>query len=122
MSRPLNFVILFAFAITMLVALVSSTNERQPQDALQTQMTVSLLARAIGTFIATVAALALLLKAVSGETFEQTAVLTLPLLAGLLIVQVDWSLSLPLGALGVGVITKEILALFLRKGGAADAG
>jgi hypothetical protein len=65
--------------------------------------------RIVGALIATVAAFGLFWRCLHGDPLDLQFGFVLALLAGLLLVQVHWSLAMALGAIGVTMVVKELV-------------
>ena len=69
--------------------------------------------RAMGGLIAVVATFGLFWRALNGEPLELQFGFVLALLAGLLLVNVHWSLAIALGLIGVALIVREVWLRYL---------
>jgi Na+/proline symporter len=103
-------------AIIFLLALV---NARGLSDA---DYAVAWTMRAAGGLIAIVATFGLFWRALHGDPLELQFGFVLALLAGLLLVNVHWSLALTLGIIGVALIVREIWLRNFPSARESDAG
>lgn len=97
---------LAVFAIIVLLIFIIATRDIHPDADLAVSWTM----RALGGWIALVATFGLLWRALHSDALELQFSFVLALLAGLLLVNVQWSLAIALGALGVALIVREIWA------------
>jgi hypothetical protein len=114
--------ILFAIVAGLIVfGLVIGLNSR-PQTLAMMTASVPMAQQILGVMVILIAAIALIMLAVRGETFEKLFSFTLPVLAGALLIQFHWATVVGLTTLGVLLILKEILfGLLQRTGGSAAA-
>lgn len=113
-------VVLVAFTIGLFVAIGLSARFGEVRHTVHAEFALTWITRAMGVFIAAVAALALLVESLEGKPAERIFRLVFPLLAGLLLIEKHWSLAVALGAMALGFVVKEIVALYVRRG--PDAG
>lgn len=114
-------VVLAAFTLLLPVALGVSATFGSSQNAAQAESALRWIARAVGAFIAAVAALTMLVEGLDGQGAQRLSRMAFPLLAGLLLIEMHWSLALALGAVVLGVVVKEIVALFVGRSQQTEA-
>lgn len=100
--------ILIIFCIVTLILVISATTARQSELA-GTHATISLIASSLGGLIAVLSAILLLLRAAAGYPLKELAPLTLPLLAGILIVRFHWGVATVLGVLSIALFVREMI-------------
>ena len=111
--KPASIVVLILFTIVLLISLaVVATNPRYIPEM---QMGAMWMRQTFGTFIATIAGMAILIRCLNGSSIAELMALVIALLAGLAISAVDWTLTIPLGLFVIGYIVKEIIELFRAK-------
>jgi len=93
------------FAVVTIPSFAPGLNHNE-EDMLRLQLYLQEVARVIGLFIAAAAGLTLLLKAIGGANLEQLSPFVFPLFAGLLLVNVDWTLAIPLGLIAFGFVVR----------------
>ena len=96
---PVVMGVLIALLILVLVLLVCAAQFDTNADREEAEFALDWITRAVGSFIATVAAVALLIAALVGARLPQHFAFVPALLAGLLLVEIHWALALSLGAL-----------------------
>jgi hypothetical protein len=101
----LRAVLLFVVVVLMIFAFVLTRSHR-PQDVLADEAALMWTQRAVGGLVAAVAAFALLLRGLAGETLGRQLGLVLPLLGGLLLAGAHWSVALAMGAVCVALLGK----------------
>ena len=87
----------------MFVAIVMVANIRAESDLVRLEFGVTLIARVLGIFMVAVSSLVLLLKGLEGATLETMIPMTLPLLAGVVLIEPHWTTALALAVLALGV-------------------
>lgn len=100
--------VLVIFCIVTLIIVISAASARQSELA-ETHATISLIGSSLGGLVAMLSAILLLLRAAAGYSFKELLPLTLPLLAGILIVSFHWATATVLGALGVTLFVREMI-------------
>jgi hypothetical protein len=108
MKLVLQIACLLAFAIGLFVFFVSIVDWRE-SDLPQWEFTLVWLTQGTGFFVAAVAALALLLKAIGGASLQELSRMVLPLLAGVVLIQPHWSAIVSLGVIAIGFVAKEFV-------------
>lgn len=98
-SRAISIVVLILFAIGLLAALVNGYDMDQPDEFAHGDFLLRWTTRAIGIFVTTIASLGMLVLAIQGAQWERTIPFIPPVLAGMLLVDIHWTLSLPLGGI-----------------------
>ncbi|MAG93880.1 MAG: hypothetical protein CMJ48_09045 [Planctomycetaceae bacterium] len=98
------------FLIGLFIAIILLVNARV-DDMPHFEIGILWLRQAIGTFVATVAALMILLRALDDRPIRDVMTLVVAFLAGSLIVAVDWSLAVPLGLIIVALVVNEIVQM-----------
>ena len=95
---------IFAVAVLIIFLLAFFNTEDLPgaQDALVWTM------NAVGALLAVLATFGLFWRALHGDPLDLQFGFVLALLAGLLLVNVHWSLAIALGIIGVSLIVREI--------------
>jgi hypothetical protein len=78
------------------------------EDLPEAGMAVGWTMQALGGLVAVVATFGLFWRALNGESLELQFGFVLALLAGLLLVNVHWSLAIALGLIGVALIVREV--------------
>jgi hypothetical protein len=101
----LRAVLLFVIALLGIFAF-AATRSRQPADLLADEAALMWTQRAVGGLVAAVAAFALLLRGLAGETLGRQLGLVLPLRGGLLLAGAPWSVALAMGAVCVALLGK----------------
>ena len=96
--NPLAIGVLIAFAVVLIVLLVVALSLDDAEDIAHAEFALRWISRGIGLFIATVAAVALLAGSLSALPLGRLLTFVLPLLGGMLLVEVHWALALALGA------------------------
>jgi len=114
--RGVHIVVLIAFGITLFVTIVTAVTLDDPQSIIYGEFVMRWIPQAVGVFIASIAALGLLLKCLSGANLEQLSPFVLPLLAGLLLMSVHWALAISVGLIAFAIVVKHIVANFSRPG------
>jgi hypothetical protein len=94
----------FALAV-LLIFLMAFFNT---QDLPGAEAAVVWTMRAIGALLAVLATFGLFWRALNGDPLDLQFGFVLALLAGLLLVNVHWSLAIALGGIGIGLILREI--------------
>ena len=87
------------------IALGTLDNEEDQREAL---VALTWTREAFGALIAVVAAFGLFWRALNGDPLDLQFSFVLALLAGLLLVDIHWSLAIVLGAIGVAMIIRSI--------------
>src|SRR5688572_14193257 len=93
-------------AVVLLIFGIALGND---EDLPEMNMAVAWTMRFIGALMAILAAFGLFWRVVQGEGLERQFGFVMLLLAGLLLVDVHWSLAIALGAIGVGLIVRAIM-------------
>lgn len=101
--------------VLFLIAMMSST-----EDLGETEVAIFWTMRLIGAVIAVIAAFGLFWRAMNGEPLDLQFGYVLALLAGLLLINVHWSLAIALGLIGVALIVREIWTGKYGRSRAAD--
>ena len=114
--RGVHIVVLIAFGITLFATIVTAVTLDDPQSIIYGEFVMRWIPQAVGVFIASIAALGLLLKCLSGANLEQLSPFVLPLLAGLLLMSVHWTLAISVGLIAFAIVVKHIVANFSRPG------
>lgn len=116
--RPLNLALLMAFGIGLFVLVIVAVVNDDPMGIAHAEFALPWITRAIGLFIATVSALALLWHCLEGATLDRVVVFILPLLGGLLLIERSWGTALSLGLIGVAIIVQAVFVRLPVLGGA----
>jgi hypothetical protein len=80
------------------------TRSHRPEDIIAHEAALMWTQRAVGGIIAAIAAFALLLRGLAGETMERQVGLVLPLLGGVMLAGAHWSVALATGAVCVAFL------------------
>ena len=110
---------LAVFALIVLVIFIIASTF---QNVAEAEFAVNWTMRAMGGLIAIVATFGLFWRALNGEPLELQFGFVLALLAGLLLVNVHWSLAIALGSIGVALIVREIWLRYVPSSGASSSG
>jgi hypothetical protein len=94
------------FALVVLFIFLLAFFNRE--DLVDADMAVGWTRQAVGGLIAVVATFGLFWRALHGDPLDSQFGFVLALLAGLLLVNVHWSLAIALGIIGVALIAREI--------------
>jgi len=105
MHRKIQLLVILAIVLTLFVAV--ETYQTTPYGVPWFEVFLTRTSSALGILIAVVAAFALLVRSLSGETLDGHLPFLFPLFAGLLLIHVDWSVAIVLGAVCVAVIVKQ---------------
>jgi hypothetical protein len=108
--------------VVLLIFIIVRVSINDVTDTTRTEFAWSWTMRAIGGLIAVVAAFGLFWRALNSDALELQFSFVLALLAGLLLVNVHWSLSIALGIIGVALIIREIWGGRSMAGRTADVG
>src|SRR3954471_6552521 len=108
--------------VVLLIFIIVRTTVDDVTDTTRTEFAWSWTMRAIGGLIAVVAAFGLFWRGLNSDALELQFSFVLALLAGLLLVNVHWSLSIALGIIGVALIIREIWGGRSVAGRTADVG
>lgn len=108
---------LFVVGLVILTMTMIGTGIR---DAVKSELAILLLRKAIGIFIATVAAFVILLRALDGTSLADSLPLLVALFGGLTLLTADWPAVVPLGLVIVGFVVIEVIRLFRPAEGATD--
>ena len=100
------------FGLIIAVVYLQSISTSHPQDVAIVPFLLQTVSQAVGVFVSAAACLAVLLKAIGGANQEQLVSFLIPLFAGLLLVQVHWTLAGPLGFIILGLVIRPILEMF----------
>ena len=98
-------VLLFLIVVLMIFVFVITRSHR-PEDIIAHEAALMWTQRAVGGVIAAIAAFALLLRGLAGETMERQVGLVLPLLGGVMLAGAHWSVALAMGAVCVVLLGK----------------
>lgn len=98
-----------AAGVVALVFLIALPTIDTNDDRIEAEGAVEWTRDVIGTLIAAVAAFGMFWRALNGEPLELQFGYVLALLAGLLLISVNWSLALALAAIGVALIVRGII-------------
>jgi hypothetical protein len=98
-----------AAGVVALVFLIALPMIDIPDDRKDAEAAVEWTRDVMGTLIAVVAAFGMFWRALNGEPLELQFGYVLALLAGLLLIDVHWSLALALAAIGVALIVRGII-------------
>ena len=96
------------FAVFLLIVLVWLANQRGT-DFIEAPAKLAQLRHAIGLFIASAAALMLLLRALASDPPGKLVALAMAVLAGALLVEPNWGVALGLAAIALGVALRAWL-------------
>jgi hypothetical protein len=89
--------------LLFLIAMMNSTEDLNDAD-----IAIAWTMRLVGALIAVVAVFGLFWRALNGESLDLQFGFVLALLAGLLLIDVHWSLAIALGVIGVALIVREL--------------
>jgi hypothetical protein len=110
-----------AFAVLVLILLViAATNNNE--DLNDGSIAISWTMHVVGAVIALLAAFGLFWRALNGEPLELQFGFVLALLAGLLLIDVHWSLAIALAVIGVALIARELWGGRLSRARTGDIG
>ena len=112
--RTSSIVTLVLFVLSLLIMLVWLVSQRGA-DAIEAPMKLAQLRHAIGLFIATASALALLLGGLGQEAVGRIVPLVVSLLAGVLLIEPHWSVALGLSAVTLAVALRAWLPVPRRE-------
>ena len=90
-------------ALVFIIALINADDLREATGAVGWTMQL------VGALIAIISAFGLFWRALNGEPLELQFGFVLALLAGLLLVNVHWSLAIALAVIGIGLIVRQIM-------------
>lgn len=117
LKAHLPILVLFtAAAATLLIILI---NSREHEVAI-TQLKLSQFKSGLGGVVAILSAVLLLVRAAAGHTLPEVLPLTLPLLAGVLIVNFHWGAAVVLGMIVVVHVVREIIGTPTERRGIRD--
>lgn len=102
----ISILVIFCIAAFFLVVTVLTT---RVHDAASIQIKLTLLGPTLGTLVALLSAVLLLIRAAAGSDLRDLYPLTIPLLAGVLIAGSHWSVPIVLGLLGITVLIREMV-------------
>jgi hypothetical protein len=108
--------------IVLLVFAIARTTLDNQEEALEANFALDWTMRAFGAFIAVVAAFGLFWRALNGDPLDLQFSFVLALLAGLLLVDIHWSLAIVLGAIGVAMLIRGIWVRSYPAARASDPG
>lgn len=108
MAKHIHIPVLVVFCIVTFI-LVSATIGVRVSNSPEMQIAIKLITTTLGTLIALLSALFLLLRAAVGVGFRDLLPLTLPLLAGLLITSFHWAVALVLGLIAISLFVREMV-------------
>ena len=121
--RSVLFVSLTALVVVILFLLIDymavskSSSMTSVEQRLEVEFAATWLFKIAGGFIATVAALALLIRSLDREPLAALLPFVLPLLGGILLAATHWSVAIALGLVVLGLTGREIVgALPARRG------
>jgi hypothetical protein len=103
--------------VVFLIAMMNSTEDLNDAD-----IAIAWTMRLIGALISVVAVFGLFWRALNGEPLDLQFGFVLALLAGLLLIDVHWSLAIALGAIGVALIVRELWTGNIGRFRPADTG
>jgi hypothetical protein len=98
-----------AAGVAALVFLIAVNSINTVDDMVEAQNAVNWTRHVMGGLIAIAAAFGMFWRALNGEPLELQFGYVLALLAGLLLLNADWSLALALAAIGVALIVRGII-------------
>lgn len=107
--------LLVAFGVSAIVGLVVLVNAERPDELAHMQHYLSWLTPAVGLFVATVAALFMLIEAIAGDR-QRVALLALPALVGAMLIGMHWSIPLAVAILGTVALVQPTLNASARRG------
>ena len=115
-----NVVLLLSFVVVLLVASgvainIHGDDYHSAQTIAVSEFTFSWVVRVAGAFIAGLAALLMLGRAINGAALPSLFVFLLPFFAGLLLIEVHWSVALSLGAIGLAFSVKMVVQALRRQ-------
>jgi hypothetical protein len=96
-------------AVVFLIAFASADNANDVETA---NAAAAFARHFMGTLIATAAAFGLFWRALNGEPLDLQFGFVLALLAGLLLIEIHWSLAIVLGLIGISLIVRGIIVRF----------
>jgi hypothetical protein len=102
------FVLFLLFMVMWLIA-------QRGSDAIEAPMKLAQLRQAVGLFIATVSALALLLGGLAQEAAGRAVPLVISLFAGVLLIEPNWSVALGLAAITLAIALRAWLPVPRRE-------
>ena len=97
-----------AFGVTLFVAVSLALNIND-SDLGRMEFGITFIARVLGIFMAAVSSFVLLLKGIDGATMEKMIPMTLPLLAGVVLIEPHWTIALALAVVVLGVSIGHII-------------
>lgn len=108
MKERSSLAVLVVFAIVAFLVVATLVPTRMT-GAAEAQLKISLITTSLGTLVALIAGVLLLLRAAAHADFHELLPLTIPLLAGGFIAEFHWSIAVVLGALGITWMIREIV-------------
>ncbi len=108
-------VVLVLFVLCALIA-VAVTFSIRDNAVVSAQGRLSVVGTALGTFLAAVAAIALVVRSLNGLEMKTLAGLAAAALVGLALVQVNWGLGLALGIVGAAALMVMAVARLRPRG------
>jgi hypothetical protein len=103
--------------VLFLIAMMNSTEDLNDAD-----IAITWTMRLVGALIAVVAVFGLFWRALNGEPLDLQFGFVLALLAGLLLIDIHWSLAIALGVIGAALIAREIWTGHYGQARVADRG
>ena len=97
-----------AFGVSLFASIVLVADMREP-DLMRMEFGITFIARVLGIFMAAVSSFVLLLKGIDGATMEKMIPMTLPLLAGVVLIEPHWTIALALAVVVLGVSIGHII-------------
>lgn len=93
--------------VVLLVTSIVLMETGGPEDVVVTEFQLHWLVRAVGGYVAAIAALALLVLGLTGTTPARMLSLLVPLFAGLLVFQVHWGTAVSLAAIAIAAVASD---------------
>jgi hypothetical protein len=103
-----NIPVMVVFVVLSVILVISALSTRSVNFA-ESQLKITFLTSTLGGLIALMSAVLLLFRAASGQDFTRLLPLTLPLLAGVLIVSFHWTVAVTLGVLGLALLVRDMV-------------
>lgn len=113
--RPSSIITAVLFAVFLLMVLVWLVANSGPGRIMEAQFHMTQLRHAIGMFIASAAALTLLLRALSGNAPQRMIGLVIAFLAGVLLIEQTWSVALGITLLTLGIAFRNRISALHRQ-------
>jgi hypothetical protein len=115
MRLATQIVVLVLFVLCSLIAIAVTFSIRDTSLGLAATR-LGIVGTALGTFLAAVAAIALVVRSLDGLEMKTLAGLAAAALVGLALVQVNWGLGLALGIVGAAALVVMAVARFRPRG------